>query len=438
MNAAQEIDALLFESVSALPCQGKASANLIGRLGRQLVPWSGEVSLDREGIRALILDRSKEQGDESILLKAANCFGLESLEDLMFVSNDLPNTANLFWLRDQGVRTFVFRELMQNARYGTQISAKIFMDGYLHQAIHELSRTGVNFVQLIELPSRELQARVFSNGFWCLPEARRRAGRITTFVNMYGWARDELLPHSEKEVEVLFLKLREFVGQEHLGVMHGKGAGYMGLSDRLARKLSIASVGVGIDLEKIGEIPNFEADLALDFWSEERAYRQKIMDQLGLLKIFNIGGYGTLEEVAITLSSYKLLESFPAPVVLVDESASKVFRYDRGTPLTTSQHLWSRLKEHIENISCISQFTYPTGRSIDVSRTPLGPRWMKNVVHLVSSYAEATHVLLNFLRHPETYWKSIEISPAELEVCSQNYRARLQNYGFVPPSFLGI
>jgi predicted Rossmann-fold nucleotide-binding protein len=412
---------LLFAGISAPSSNVGLFGKLFSAEGVIQIAWAA----DSKRQRSVIKDTIETAGS---LRRSAG-------DRSLFVSHVLPSSEDLYWLCALKVRTFVFRELMLNLRYDESRSAKIFMDGYLHQTIHHLSTEGISFFQVITLPSGgETQVREFYRGFWCLEDAKHRAEKVTTFINMYGWARDELLSHSESEVERLFRGLSELLEKNSLAIMHGKGGGYMGLADEIARKLNIISAGVGIDLEQQGEVPNFQVDLALDFWSDERAYRQKVLDQLGLIKIFNIGGYGTLEEIAITVSSYKLLENVPAPIVLVDESISKNLVSGNGRELT--QHLWADLRSQIDCVGDVSGFVYPSGKTVDISFAPLGLRWLKNVVHCVGSYGEAAVLLERFVRDPLAYWRESGISDFELQICWNNYIRRMRYYGFSAPQFL--
>jgi predicted Rossmann-fold nucleotide-binding protein len=275
----------------------------------------------------------------------------------------------------------------------------------------------------------------FFKGFWCRPEAKPRLDKIEIVINMYGWHRDSLADQNADAIEAFLAKISEFVGRERLAVMHGKGPGFMRVADFTARRLGILSIGVGIDAEKVGQISNIMPEIALDFESNERLYRQKLMDHIGDIKVFNIGGFGTQEESAITICSAKLLEFMPAPMLYIDTSSGKTVE---GEAALSTEHHWQPQWQQIQNISKTTGFEFANSegeiKSFDLSNSPLGPKWVSNVCHCVQSYEDAADIVIEFLRDPLIYWKKHEVDSNgdTIKIAWNNYLKKRNHYQLRP------
>ncbi len=258
---------------------------------------------------------------------------------------------------------------------------------------------------------------------------------MTTIVNMYGSHSDTFVNANKKSVQSFVAELLDAVDAKELALMHGKGRGFMGLADEVARKNDVLSIGVGIDVEFVGQTSNPNPELALDFTSQERAYRQKLMDHLGLFKIFNLGGYGTLEEAAITICSTKLQENMATPIIFVDESFDKRGAWNEAGPVP--QHLWENLVQQADVISGLRSARFASGKSVDISAHPLGQTWVRNILHCAPTYLEAARIITRFIADPAAYWKAAGIPQPEIDRAWRSYCRRMDSYGLSPPGFLG-
>ena len=103
-----------------------------------------------------------------------------------------------------------------------------------------------------------------------------------------------------------------------MGIVHGGGPGLMKEANDLARKHNIMSVGVAIDLEGENQASLTTCDGLMKYKEGLRLPRQDHIQKLSNLPIINTGGYGTAEELAISITSMKLHENPLAPIVLLD------------------------------------------------------------------------------------------------------------------------
>lgn len=101
----------------------------------------------------------------------------------------------------------------------------------------------------------------------------------------------------------------------------------MKVADEEARKLGIFTIGVGIQVEQLGQgNANYEPEALVEFCTADRLPRQKIMDQNGLFSFINLGGDGTNEEDGIDGCTTKLGEKVTAPRIRIDPTTSRTMR----------------------------------------------------------------------------------------------------------------
>lgn len=427
----------LFSNIDSVADRATCYAKVVTRHGVTNVGWAATPKFQRRTTEESILNRAghREKRPSAVMSIARNLsFTVDQGRAL--IVDRLPNADELFSLRDLGVKAFVFHGTQTSVSSVAGPAGAIYMTGHLHETVHSLSKQGISFVLASE-PHKSLRSpkrdsiREFFNGFWCLSEAKYRIDELQVLVNVYGSHKDQVAKESRRGMTKLLRQLARSVPRNSLAVMHGKGGGFMGLADEVARQLGIISIGVGLDVEKVGQTTNLLPELALDFQTSERAYRQKLMDHLGLFKIFNIGGYGTLEEATITICSSKLLENIPAPILFVDEGSRHAVD---GT--CRNVNMWRHLHDQTRTIPSIRGINYINGRSVNFASSSLGQPWVANLIHCVSSYDEAAKILVNFISAPVAYWESARIPEKELRQCWSNYSRRVESYGFRIPEFL--
>ena len=105
---------------------------------------------------------------------------------------------------------------------------------------------------------------------------------------------------------------------DEMGIVHGGGPGLMKEANDLARQHNIMSVGIAIDLEGENQASLTTCDGLIKYKEGLRLARQDHLQKLSNLPIINTGGYGSAEELAITITSMKIHENPLAPIILLD------------------------------------------------------------------------------------------------------------------------
>jgi predicted Rossmann-fold nucleotide-binding protein len=262
-----------------------------------------------------------------------------------------------------------------------------------HSAIVDLVREGVQIAWDNEGDLREMHR----SGLWLTPEGADRIESLDLVIAMYGSHIESVTSTMEPKIKKFFEGLKEVVPAENLGVVHGNMAGIMGIADKMARNLGIMSLGVGLDLSSVGqEEVNMQADGFLILGGNERLYRQEKLDKFNTVSIFNVGGYGTLEELFITLCSQKLTSRLPGPNILI--SPNDLF--DDAKKLT----------EKIANEN-------------------LGQMWVSKTLELVDSYDRATEIVKGFWKDPGAYWRSKGLLAKDIAIALKNHEEVLDQMG---------
>ena len=166
-------------------------------------------------------------------------------------------------------------------------------------------------------------------------------------------------------------------------------------------------------------------EVGLEFFNEERSYRQKLLDHWGNVSVFNVGGFGTFEELAITMCSAKLFEYIPFPMLLVDSSEGA--------------HSWENAARQAQVISTKDRLVYKTAdgiKEIDISKSPLGTPWLTNMVFCVGSYREAGEILERFRRDPAAFWTQAGIGAEDIAHAWEGQRKLQQKYAQNIPDFI--
>lgn len=410
-------------------------AKIITPNGVTHVPWAVSPRFQRAQTEHGITNPTGRRREDPSLARAAEALVYSVDQARLHVTHTLPPADELFLLHDLGVKGFVFRAFSPPRTGDPTLAPKRpgpYMTGHLHETMHVLWKSGVSFLYCPD--HEDNNVREFHKGFLCRIPDKPRYDEVTTIVNMYGSHSDILVDASRKSVEGFANALMKCVPPSELAFMHGKGRGFMGLADEVARRRRLLSIGVGIDVEVVGQSTNPAPELALDFTSQERAYRQKLMDHLGLFKIFNLGGYGTLEEAAITICSTKLLENMPTPIVFVDETMAK--RGPGRDAPEFNENLWQPIIAQATMISDTTAFRFKGRPEIDVAGKPLGQSWVNNILHCAPSYRQAGQILAAFISDPQAYWRKAGISGAEIAFAWKTYLRRMDSYGLKPPDFL--
>lgn len=235
------------------------------------------------------------------------------------------------------------------------------------------------------------------NGLFVKPEFVDQMESLELIWAMYGSHLSQIDAKLKPQVEELFQLMSGLMPVEKMGVTHGNGPGIMLLADQLARAYGMLSMGVGIDVEDIGQgQAKLVADAVAFFKRTERLYRQEMMDKFRNFAIFSVGGFGTLEELAITLCTNKLNLALPSPSIVVDPD-----------------NLYTNVVKQVEDISTRPSFD-AWGQQIDLRDKPLGQPWVSSTVHHVKNYVEAFKIVEAYWTNPTEYWTGANIPAKEI------------------------
>lgn len=261
-------------------------------------------------------------------------------------------------------------------------------------------------------------ARVFEiGGHWVMPHVRETYRSPEISLAFY-------TSHADVVGEALRQPVGEFLDNialladpSSIILHHGNGSGGMAMVNEEGMRRGMVSSGTGIALENQGQhhAGKFTAQAVIDFLSVDRLYRQQGMDTHNTISIFNAGGLGTNEELAITLCSHKLLQCLPTPVIIVDES--RVFK---------------GVKDTVEDIATRKNIVIE-GEQIDLGSHTLGPSWVPQTMHYLDSYSDAVRVIDEFYSDPMKYWTDRGITEEMLAIALANQEQDVGRYGLVIP-----
>ena len=126
------------------------------------------------------------------------------------------------------------------------------------------------------------------------------------------------------------------------------------------------SVGVAIDLEGENQASLTTCDGLMKYKEGLRLPRQDHIQKLSNLPVINTGGYGTAEELAISITSMKLHENPLAPIVLLDPD-----------------NLWEDARN----------------QTIKIADKKYGPSFAPQLIHSCGTAVDAVQVLI------QCFWK---------------------------------
>jgi predicted Rossmann-fold nucleotide-binding protein len=290
-------------------------------------------------------------------------------------------------VKNGDIRALIMRKFLGMGAKGVAMSKED------HSAIVELVREGISVAWDNDGDLREMHR----SGLWLTPESVDRIENLDLVVAMYGSHFESRTSKIEPMVREFFEDLKEIVPAENLGVVHGNMAGIMAIADKHARDLGIMSLGVGLDLSSVGqEEVNLQAEGFLILGGNERLYRQEKLDKFNTVSIFNVGGYGTLEELFITLCSQKLTSRLPGPNILISPN-----------------DLFADAKKLTQKIA----------------NEKYGQMWVSETLELVDSYEEAAKIVREFWGDPGEYWRSKGVAANDIAIALKSHEEVLDQMG---------
>ena len=319
----------------------------------------------------------------------------------VFVSDGMPPVDTLRVLKRNGIGVMVTRGV--ECRVGACESRNFRLDQTAYEELVKLEREGVRFYILFE-ENGVSHVREFYKGLWVTGPGRSRLDEVHTTVAMYGSSLDGVKELVREPVMDFFSGLNADPALSgHLAVAHGSGPGVMKVVDEIAKELGVFRIGVGIDAEEIGQVPNLEPEAVVQFVNLALNTRQDIIDRRSIFKVFNVGGFGTCYEINMALTFMKIGQCLPAPYIFVDPFG---FGPKGG-------HMWEQILDQFDTIT----HAHKHGGA---ETPPLGPQWVANCCHLVGDYAEGLKVIKDFIADPSAYWKARRIPKGQVETAHRN------------------
>lgn len=369
----------------------------------------------------------------------------------MYISDAFPDTDTMEHMRDAGINVFVAHHMrphedaysaeepILNAERQVSVVlpgdkertkmyplSDVFMTDQEFASVQRIHAKGVEllyvrqpaadkFGEVETLPEEVMQWH--ERGFWVKPESREAVEKVDTLIAMYGSHVKPINEAMEPQIARFTLRMKQLFGDK-AGMMHGRGHGVMYLADRAARCLPeyakqkgneefsditepMVSVGIGIDLEQVGQDINHHPDGQMNFKSQSRLIRQKHMNDRASFNVINLGGAGTLEEIALTLCSQKLYKNLMTPMIFVDPFGIS----------NEGGNFWNKLKDFIADLS--------TKKSITLDEKEVAFQLlqghMQNMMHVVDNYDEAADIIEGFVEDPVGYYAAADVTKEEFE-----------------------
>jgi predicted Rossmann-fold nucleotide-binding protein len=169
---------------------------------------------------------------------------------------------------------------------------------------------------------------------------------------------------------------------DEMGIVHGGGPGLMKEANDLARRHNIMSVGIAIELEGENQASLTTCDGLIKYNEGQRLSRQDHLQKLSNLPVINTGGYGSAEELSITITSMKIHENPLAPIILLDRD-----------------NLWENARKQTQKIA----------------DKQYGPAFTPRLVKSCKNAAQAETHLINFLSDPDLWYQKNKIPVQSVE-----------------------
>lgn len=451
LDAGPETFIQLMNLVSARPSSGKPHGYILSRARNAQLDWRPTPALQEAGIRNvaaglmankkgyklngagpdLILDVSRRLSD----------VGAEQDQGTLMISHAFPDPSQMEILFQQGVGGFVATDLrwspdmFLNADPNASESAPrkyndLYFDWLRYAQFRQLERKGALLHMVFPALSVDQgkghsqkippHVREFHRGFWVRPEEKDRLNEVDTIIAMYGSHVNGVDDILAPQLAPFMRRMRGLFGRK-AAITHGKGPGLMQAADEAAAADGIFRIGVGIGVEKLGQAPNFAPEAMVDFIDKDRLPRQKLMDDLATIKIFNIGGAGTLEEAAITLCSQKLGKNIVTPMIFVDPVGLK-----------GGEHLFTSLKEQIDVM--VAEHLIPV-QDAEATTARLLAAYNAGYLHLVNSYDEVGDIINGFVSDPIGYYEERGIPYDYVRRSWETAQETFAETGFANPHF---
>jgi predicted Rossmann-fold nucleotide-binding protein len=302
-------------------------------------------------------DRNRENECRDPLEKL---FALGGVNSRIFMGRHFPEPEIIDAFRRSGLRTFLIES--ENPAFEDSYIKKMIRLTHADHSECEFLRYDVNLDKLY----------TFYHGCFMEPDDKIRFDRVRYWFAFYGSHTRE----ADNRLMISLLKLLAETFGNEMGVVHGGGPGLMKEANDLARQYNIMSIGVAIDLEGENQAPLTTCDGLIKYAEGLRLSRQDHIQKLSNLPIINTGGYGSAEELAISITSMKLHENPLTPVILLDPNG-----------------LWEDTRRQI----------------IKISQNKYGPGFIPGLIKPCRDETEALLELSQFLGDPDQWYRTNHI-----------------------------
>ncbi|WP_035239936.1 LOG family protein [Desulfobacter vibrioformis] len=218
----------------------------------------------------------------------------------------------------------------------------------------------------------------FYHGCFMEPDDWERFDRVRFWFAFYGSHTNAV---DNRLTIDLINRLALRLGDE-MGIVHGGGPGLMKEANDLARRHNIMSVGIAVELEGENQASLTTCDGLIKYNEGLRLARQDHLQKLSNLPVINTGGYGSAEELSITITSMKIHENILAPIILLDPD-----------------NLWENARKQTQKIA----------------DKKYGPAFIPHLVKSCKNAAQAETHLIEFLSDPELWYEKNKIPAQSVE-----------------------
>ncbi len=291
---------------------------------------------------------------------------LGGINSRVFIGDIFPSPEVIDALRASGVRTFLINT-----------GNPCFDDDYVKKMI-KLTHAVTSDCEFLRYDSETDKLYTFYHGCFLEPDDRERFDAVRYWFAFYGSHTKE----ADNRLTIdLINKLALKFGNE-MGIVHGGGPGLMKEANDLARQHNIMSVGIAIDLEGEHQLSLTTCDGLIKYSEGLRLARQDHLQKLSNLPIVNTGGYGSAEELAITITSIKLHENPLVPIILLDPD-----------------NLWAHTQAQV----------------VEIAKNGYGPGFIPNLVKPCRNGDDALLELLQFCMDPNGWYMKNKIPAGGVE-----------------------
>ena len=308
-----------------------------------------------------------ENGYQKTIEKLSVLGGVNSR---IFIGHEFPTPEVIDALRRSGLRTFLIKTHNPS-----------FEDYYISKMI-QLTHTRHSDCEFLRYDAQIDKLYTFYHGCFMEPNDKPRFDAVRYWFAFYG-------SHTKDADNRLMIDLLKHLAAAFgntMGIVHGGGPGLMKESNDIARQYNIMSIGVAIDLEGENQQSLTTCDGLIKYREGLRLARQDHIQKLSNLPIINTGGYGSAEELSISITSMKLHENPLAPVILLDPAG-----------------LWENARQQI----------------IKISQKNYGPQFTPRLVKPCKDAKEALGELSLFLSHPDNWYKKNRIPKQNVELARE-------------------